>query len=75
MKILAYRTAWNASDNIGSIRLYTQEKQWTKWINFSSIQEYQVVLMLLQNERPVFYEYKDGKGYYYTDVEEPGIQD
>ena len=74
MKITAYKTAWNASDNVGSFRFLMQNNQWTEWIDFDNIQDYQVVLALLQNEKPVYYRVHNGKDYYYTDQEATGIQ-
>lgn len=45
---------------------------WTNWIPYSNIQEYQVILMLLQNERPVYFRNNNNIISFFTDIEDTG---
>ncbi|GEM_PF-3647522 len=72
MKIKSYRTTWNATDNIGSFRLHLENNSWTPWYNYT-VQEYQAILMLLQNENPVYLRRTNNKVYFHTDIEDTGF--
>lgn len=76
-QITSYRTVWNATINRGSFRFKFDNNTWTNWTPHDSIQEYQVILMLLQNESPVFLQQSNVNvktvTSFFTNVEDTGI--
>lgn len=75
MRIRSYRTAWDATRNVGSIRFLSENGSWSNWIPYENAQEYQIILMLLQNESPVYHRRNNQGNYvFYTDAEDVGIQ-
>jgi len=75
MRIISYKTNWNITDNIGSFRFMLENGNWTNWDRHHDINEYQIFLMLLQNERPVYLRRVNNRVHIFTDVEDTGIQD
>ena len=75
MRVTHYKTSWNTQTKTGSFRLHFNNGQWTQWLRYDNIQEYQVILMLLQNERPVYFHSENGTNFIYTDIEDTGLQD
>lgn len=57
--IIQYRAGWDIKGSCGRIQLRSQKGTWSPVKSIKDSTEFQVILDLLRNEHPIFYDIKN----------------
>lgn len=56
LHIVQYRASWDMNHHFGVIQLRAENGSWSPSKRFDNPQEFQVVLDLLRNEKPIYHD-------------------
>lgn len=56
LHILQYRASWDMNNHYGVIQLRAQDGSWSPPKRFENPQEFQVIIDLLRNEKPIYHD-------------------
>lgn len=69
-EIKKYQYAWNPKNKTGHLRLkFKNQEKWTKWGKWDNISEFNIIISMLQTEKPVYFVNNDSGRYFQTSPE------